>query len=433
MRVLGATALICALASGGWAQTLEQTPAQAFYTASLRGDYTGYEAVGAKALASRTNNDAEAWVAVAAGACAARAGRLDLAERHGERLIAAGPVIGEMMLPILARRYGILVADAPGGGPVAARVLDRIVPTLPPNAARLVLSQTYAQALFAAGRVEEGRAALDPGKGGMSPLLAQVQVDRSFEPAWMSPEALAVALADRPRPPPPAADDWRGLFLAAAWDRREEALAIARAQIKLEMTDFVEALYRYDGRGWRARQMLIIHLVKLGRVEEALEAFDQGVADGREAMARDMRRVVLQELAPVLLRADREADARRLLDAELAIGDEGLVQYQIFAELRGCIGQGAAPATFSNWKMALECNAPEERIATLMIAALQNPEQRGVALVSASAPEMTPVLGRRDAEYRRVREAVLARPEVKAEIDRRGRRLPAGVARELLR
>ncbi len=438
MRIFGVAALACAVATGAWGQipeqAPEQTPAQAFYRASLRGDCTGYEAIGAKALASRTDTDTEAWVAVAAGACAARAGQLDLAEQLGRRLVSAEPAIGDTTLSILARRYGILVAGAPGGGPVAARVLDRVMAVLPPTASRWTLSSTYALALFAAGRVEEGRAVLGQNKPGVTALSALVQVDRSFEPVWMSPEALTTALRDRPRPPPPAEDDWFARFWAAVSDGRdEEALAIARRQIKLETTDFDEALYRSDGRGWRARQVLVIHLVKLGRVEEALGVFDQGVADGQEARVRDIRRVALQVLGPALLRADRAADARRLLDAELAIGDLGLAQFEDFAELRSCLGDGPLPATFSSWKAALDCGAPEDQIAALLMAALDNPEQRAWALVSASEPSIAPVFGRRDAEYRRTREAVFARAEVNAEIERRGRRLPPQIVRELLR
>jgi tetratricopeptide (TPR) repeat protein len=435
MRILAVGVLVgamatCAWSNGAWAQAPERTPAQDFYAASLKGDCNGYETVGAKALASRTDADAEACVAVAAGACAARAGRLDLAERYGERLVAAGPVIGETMLAILGRRYGLLVADAPGGGPVAARVLDRIAAAAPMATSRHNLRAAYAQALFAAGRLDEGRAVL-----GNETLLPLTQVDRRFEPAWRSPEALAAALRDRPPAAPlPADADWRLRFWTAVnAGRDEEALAIGRHQIAIETDDGVPWLFQHDRRGWDVRQDLIYHLVELGRVEEALAMFDQGVADGREPTMRDHRRNALLVLGPALLRADRAADARRLLDAEMAIGQFFFDEEQTFDQMRGCAGEGARPARFSSWMAALDCGAPEAEIATLLMAALEDPEHRSWAILWGSRQPASPVFGRRDAEYRRTWAAVFDRPEIKAAVERRGRFLPTDLVRAMSR
>lgn len=435
MRISGVAALALVLATGAQAQAQAQTPdADAFFNRFRAGDCTSYEALAGRVLAPKGDlKDAAPFLAVSVGGCAARAGRLDIAERLGEQFVTARPVYSDDHLSVLVRRYGIIVSDVPGGGPVAARALDRFMAVLPPDrAARLSLGETHATALFAAGRAEEGRALY---ADAFWADLLSIQVDRRFEPLWASVEGLEAAQrARQPEPEPPADADWsRRFFWAAHAGRDEEAVAVARRQIEIETVAPEDSPRIYRERGWSARQSLVIHLVEMGQVEAALAALEAGAADGDADYALDYRRTALMVLTPALLRADRSADARRLLDAELAVGRERAVELTSLADYRDCLAGGQAVAAGTrSWKIALDCGAPQDQVAGLLLRALADPERRRDVLLAVNLAPTTPVFGRRDAAYRQERAALFARPDVKAAVERHGRVLPADLARSLM-
>lgn len=432
MRFSTVLAVACVMASAVQAQTPD---ADAFFNRFQAGDCTGYEALADRVLTPKGDlKDAGPFLAVSAGGCAARAGRLDIAERLGEQFVTARPAYDDTHLSILVRRYGVIVSDVPGGGPVAARVLDRFMAVLPPDLTpRLSLGETHAMALFAAGRAGEGRAlyAEAPWTGGL-----RIQADRRFEPLWGAVEELEAAQRKRrPEPEPPADADWsQRFFWAIHAGRDEEAVAVARRQIEIETADVEDSPRIYRERGWNARQWLVIHLVEMGRVEAALQALDDGAADTGADGALSYRRTALMVLAPALLRGDRTADARRLLDAELAVGDQDFATLEFFADYRDCLDGGKAVAARTrSWSIALDCGAPQDQVAGLLMSALADPERRVGALLAVNLPPTTQVLGRRDAAYRLERSALFARPDVKAAIERHGRVLPADLAHSLYR
>ncbi len=425
MRLVAIAALVCATMWGVQAQAGPK-PAYVlnFLTAARAGDCAGYQGVSERLLGS-DNVQPEAWV-LAAG-CAAQAGRLDLAERLGQRLAGARPAIGETGAIVFGHQYGMLVADAPGGGPVALRVLEPIIASLGEPGSSL--DMVHAVALFAAGRIEEGRALI-----GDKPevLRLYVQIDRRFAPVWKDPEALAAMVSARP---PTRSDLW----FSRAFDdwkagRVESALAIMRRQAaRGAAMDGGPVLQGLSDHGWTERATLVEWLVVLGRADEALEAYQQGLAGPREDRGPVQQREALEALSAVLIRADRADLAARLIKDEFRVEpfDDDDAQAQRLGELRDCAAGMAPAAGYSSWRTALLCEGASDRAVDLFEAGLRDPEGRIGVLAPASQPPEGAVLGRRDGAYREGWRAFFARSDVKAAIDRSGRILPAGLARAL--
>jgi hypothetical protein len=150
-------------------------------------------------------------------------------------------------------------------------------------------------------------------------------------------------------------------------------------------------------------------------------------------------------LAQALIRADRIAEADRLLEKWTAAQAEDKTEYVGFSRdddltlwplraVRACVqGDHAARLEPVDWRVSLICEDPEDRTAALLIDALNASGSRNQTLQAVNLPPIHPSLGEADEDYRRRWNLLLARPDVVAAIDRYGRRLPPDLAWRLAR
>jgi len=452
-KTIIATFLICAFCVGAQAQTTEDAQFEAFNRrATDRDDCTDYQAMADAALAGRPGGSLVHRVAAAAAICAARDGRLDLTDRLTARFPTSAPHLRDYLV---AAPYTFMIrrlAEIPGAGAsalAAARRLPDIDYLSSPNIQRTELT---AMAAFAAGQDAEGIASLDQfdRRGALS-----IQVDRRFAPAWLPSEKLLAALNTPVRPPPHALGaDWTREL--ATLDRRgaEEATVLATAS-RLMTADIANsptpgdfaplAMGKTDSHGDGQRAWLVQRLLEYGRVDEALKVLDIQTAytNGRSGDVLFVQN--LADLVQALIRADRSAEADRLLETWTAAQREERAEHvgspasddltlRPLQALRTCLqGHPAAGLEPVDWRVSLICKDPEDRTAALLISALSLSAYRNQTLQAVNLPPIHSSLGKADEDYRRRWTLLLARPDVAAAINRFGRRLPTDLAWRLVR
>lgn len=452
-KTIIATLLICTLGFGAQAQTTDDAQFEAFNRRAIdKGDCTDYQAMADAALAGRPGGSLVHRVSAAAAICAARDGRFDLTDRLAARFPTSAPHLRDYLV---ATPYTFMIrrlVDIPGAGPsalAAARRLPDIDYLSSPNIQRTELT---AMAAFAAGQDAEGIASLDQvdRRGALS-----IQADRRFAPAWLPSEQLITA-SNTPALPPASAlgNDWTREL--ATLDRRGEneatVLATAYRQMNADIAnspapgDFAPlAMGKTGSQGDGQRAWLVQRLLEDGRVDEALKALDikTNYENGRSGDALFVQN--LADLTQALIRADRTAEADQLLEEWTAAQVEDKAEYVGFSRdddltlqplraLRVCLrGDHTARLEPVDWRVSLICDDPEDRTAALLIDALNASSYRNQTLQAVNLPPIHPALGKADEDYRRRCNALLARPDVAAAVDRYGRRLAPDLAWRLAR
>jgi hypothetical protein len=442
----------CCLATQAVAQTNNDAQTEVFIKVANAGDCSGYPAMADLALSDRLDRFHGARLAVATAICAARDGRFDLTDR----LIAQASLapLSGTEVQVRFAFYDLIerLTDIPGAAPSAARAakamtgLDRY-PDRTVESAEIGL-----MAKFAAGQDVEG---LEHLKQIDRREALSIQTDRRFAPAWFSESQLASTLGqDRPQSSSSLGENWAREL--AALDQKGEAeesiLAAARRQMAADIAntpsagDFAPLAMGLTGsNGSSQRSWLVRRLLEDGRVDDALRTLDLKTIREEKKTADWLFLPGFAGVLESLIRADRSEEARRLLNWWNAAEAESKIEYgglpredrpfqQPVLAIEACL-KGEHPARLESveWRVALVCNDPEDRIAGLLIDALSSPTYRSKALQALNLPPRHVSLGKVDDDYRRRWNALLARPDVSAAIERYGRRLPPETAWRLSR
>ena len=444
---------LCAAWSGAHAQTSEDARYEAFNrSANGTGDCSGYETMADAALAGRPGGSLVHRVSAAAAICAARDGRLDLTERLIARFPTSAPGFRDYLV---AAPYTFMIrrlVEIPGAGRsalAAARRLPDIDPMFLPNNQR---SELMAMAAFAAGEDTIGLQILD--EVGRTTALS-IQVDRRFLPAWRDSAALRAYLGGPATPPKIVTGDlWlRRLIALDQTSDETTVLTAARQAMRDDIADSVPSFGLAEGHlgtyGGRQRAWIVARRLEAGQLDAASEALDldrPGRYDARDPQVLDG----VIRLASALILADRANGARQLLNRWERLDDKGPapegvpVEYGIpkdadpniapIKALRAHLGS-TPPVELKpdDWWLALACAYPEDQTAALLLAALKEPFYRSQALQVLNLPPRYPPMGKADENYRQHRDALLARADVAAAIERYGRRLPPDLAWRLSR
>ncbi|HWU79855.1 MAG TPA: hypothetical protein VN158_07290 [Caulobacter sp.] len=448
MIFLGLALVAWSQAAASVAQPNDDNRVESFIrAANSRRDCSGYAAMANTVMAGRPAGHLGVRLSVATAICAARDGQFDLTNRLIDHASSKPPESGTEVMARYAFYYLIeQLADIPSAGASALTAAYRL-PSLDRLPDRSIQSAEFlAMAMFAAGKDSIGIDQLEriDRRGALS-----VQADRRFASAWLIPAEL-IAVVDRPLKPltPPLGEPWpRDLALLTRESDEAAVLSAARRlmQADLENTQpFGLAFGKTGSGGTGQRAWLVRRLVEDGRIDEAQEALDI-TAVRRDGKSGDMVFVpALVEVVQGLIRSDRPDEARRLLDWWATAQAEDKTEYVGFSRednwtlwpplaLRACLrGDHTARLSPSDWRVSLACGDPEDRTATLLVAALSG-GQRGETLQAVNLPPSHPVLGKADIEYRKRWDTLLARPDVAAAIDHYGRRLPPDLAWRLAR
>lgn len=442
-----ASLIACCLATQAVAQTSDSARVEAFIQVANAGDCTGSPAMADLALSDRLDRFHGARLAVATAICAAREGRFDLTDRLIVQASLA-PLSGTEVQVRFAFYYLIeRLTDIPGAGASAARAAEAMskLDRFPDRT--IGSAEIGVMAMFAASRDIEGLERLTQidRQGSLS-----IQTDRRFAPAWLGPPELTAAI-DRPlkSPAPPLGEDWtRELANLSREGDEATVLSVARRFIRadIENTQPFGLVFGKTGTGGDGqRAWLVQRLLEDGRIEEAREVLD-AEAVGKAGKSGDMLFVPgLTGVIEGLIRSDRPDEANRLLvgwnvaqkqDKTEYVGysrDDDVTLWPLHA-LQACLkGDHVARLDPIDWRVSLICNDSEERTAALLIQALSGPGRRNQMLQAVNLPPMHPPLGKADEDYRRRWNALLARPDVSAAIERYGRRLPPETAWRLSR
>lgn len=433
-----ATLLICAVAVGAEAQTGDDAAFEAFNRrANDKGDCSGYQAMADAALAGRPGGSLVHRVSATAAICAARDGRLDLTDRLIARFPTSSPGFRDYLV---ATPYQFMIrrlVDIPGAGPLAfaaARRWPDIDPVWSPNNQR---SELMAMAAFAADEGDAGLKML--GETGRQTALS-VQVDRRFRPAWHNSASLDATLDHPPVPPKVEPNDaWRWRLIDI--ERTGDDVAL--------MAEARRSMLNDAGDGADQRTWIVARHIEAGRLDAASAALDldhPGPFGVRDFRVLDS---VIQ-LVSALILADRVDEARQWIDRWSRLDDlpttpEGVpIEYESnknadprilpIQALKARLA--ATPPTRlepGDWWLALICGYPEDQTAALLLAALNEPFYRNQALQALNLPPRYSPMGKADQDYRLRRDALLARPDVAAAVERYGRRLPPALAWRLSR
>jgi hypothetical protein len=369
-------------------------------------------------------------LSVAIAICAARDGRFDLTNRlieHATVKLDSGTEIQtRFALYYLIQR----LADIPDAGPSAQAAVNKLVALPGPPDRTIQTTELAIVAAFAAGQDLIGVDRLDriDRRGALS-----VQVDRRFAPAWLKPEDLATEASRSFRfPGSGLGEPWvRDLALLSRESDEASVLSAARR--------FIQADADYGFVGDSQRAWLVRRLLEDGRVDEALRILDPDVVFTTEKSSDMLFLPGFIATLEALIRADRTADARRLLDAwttaqarntdfATIAREDAQFLWPVWA-IDACLkGNHSSPLGPVEWRIALVCGDPESRTADLLIAALSSPISRGDTLQALNLPPRHASLGKADDDYRKRWDALLARPDVAAAIERYGRRLPPEIA-----
>lgn len=405
-----------------------------FQQAAFKGDCTGYAPV-AETLLAEAENDRTSftpYVLASTSICAAKAEQWALSENLALRMYPKTfDAQRDWLLSVPLERVVVELADMPGGAAIALRVIERnssLVGQYPGDLQRReqMLKVARAAALYSLARAEEATAFVDP-------KAMELQVDRRFEATWAPPAQIAAEnlaryeamLGDQAQ----TADAGQRFEAAMALNRTQVAVATAR-----EMMRSGDSILLSEWETMNARTNLIRALMRAGRVDAALEAYDEGVPpdDGRNTIFH--RRGADGLTALMLIKADRIAEARELLARlkPIPIGEDvGAV-----AVLNACVSKlmggaglpdGQAVWVGTVWNLdALLCAASEDQVAVQVVRTLERPATRLGALVALQTHLEPPPLGKTEVAMRSRRADFLNRPDVRAEIARRGRVLATG-------
>jgi hypothetical protein len=439
--------IACCLATQAVAQTNDGAQAEVFIKVANAGDCTGYPAMADLALSDRLDRFHGARLAVATAICAARDGRFDLTDRLIVQASLA-PLSGTEVQVRFAFYYLIeRLTDIPGAGASAARAAKAMTGLDPFPDRTLGSAEIGVMATFAAGHEIEG---LDRLTQIDRREALSIQTDRRFAPAWLGPLQLTGAI-DRPlkSPAPPLGESWTRELANLSRESDEAAvLSAARRFMRADVEDtqpFGLAFGKTGTGGDGQRAWLVRRLLEDGRIDEAREILD-AEAVGEAGKSGDMLFVPgLTGVIEGLIRSDRPDEANRLLDWWNVAQRRDKTEYVGYSRdddvtlwplraLQACLkGDHAARLDPIDWRVSLTCNDPEDRTAALLIQALGGPGRRNEMLQAINLPPIHPPLGKADEDYRRRWNALLARSDVSAAIERYGRRLPPETAWRLSR
>lgn len=432
--------LAVAMVLGAWSNAsagakLDAGEIARFQKAAFRGDCTGYAAV-AEALLAQSEKDRTSstpYVLASASLCAAKAEQWALSESLALRMYPKTfDGARDWLLSVPLERLVVELADMPNGAPIALRVIEgnnQVAGQYPGDLQRRqeALKVARATALYTLGRAGEAAAFIDP-------KALEMQVDRRFEATWASPAQVAADNVARYEKTLDGSAQMvnSGLRFEAAMALNRTPVAVAAAREMMRSGGSFGLSNDWDEVN--ARTALGLALMRAGRVDAALEAYDEGAPpeNGRDTTFYRRRADGLTAL--MLIKADRAAEARELLAKlkALPIGEDlGAV-----AVLDACAsklmggaglpdGQAVWIGTVSNLD-ALLCAASEDEVAAQLVRTLERPATRLGALVALQTHLEPPPLGKTEAAMRARRAAFLNRPDVKAEIARRGRVLATG-------
>ncbi len=435
----------CGLAASASAQPADDSRFETFINAAnSRRDCSGYPAMATSVLAGRPGGYLGDRLNVAVTICAARDGQFDIANR----LIAYAKSTPQDSGLESQTRFGLYyliqqLSDIPRAGEAAFAASLRL--------ARLQQGRSFADvelsamAEFAAGHDDLGVENLDEidRRGALS-----IQVDRRFAPAWLAAEELAVVV-DRPLkwPYSTPGERWtRDLAVLSRESDETVVLSSARRFLRVETPSpfdrLPKTLWRMgDGRlAW-----LVQRLIEDGRIDEARETINIETT-GKDGQSDDYFFVLgLTGVVEGLIRADRAADARKLLEWWSAAQEgerpkyvhmpwDDVSDFWPLRALQACLqGDHTARLEATQWRTSLTCDDPQDRTAALLIEGLQSPVYRSQVLQAVNMPLAYPAQGRNDEDYRKRWDALMARPDVAAAINRYGRRLPPDLAWRLSR
>lgn len=426
--------------------------ADAFIQVANAGNCSGYPAMADVALSDRLDRFHGARLAVATAICAARDGRFELTNRLIEQA-SLTPLSGTEVQVRFAFHYLIeRLTDIPGAGASAARAAEAMVSADRFPDRTLKSAEIGVMAFFAADQNNKGLEGLEriDRRAALS-----IQVDRRFEPAWLSETQLADALENaQSQSNTSFGENWTREL--AALDRKGDAeeavLAAARRQMAADITntpspgDFPPLAMGLTGsNGSSQRSWLVRRLLDGGRVDDALRTLDLKTVRDEGKTADWIFLPGFTGVLEGLVRADRSEEAQRLLNWWNAAEAESKVEYAGFSRedlpfqrpvlaIEACLkGEHSVRLESIEWQVALVCRDPEERTAAMLIEALSSPVYRGEALQAVNLPPRHASLGKADDDYRRRWSALLARPDVSAAITRYGRRLPPETAWRLSR
>lgn len=442
-----ASLIACYLTTQAVAQPSDGARIEAFIRVANAGDCTGYPAMADLAQSDRLDRFHSGRLAMATAICAARDGRFDLTNR----LIAQASLTPQSGTEVQVRFafYYLIerLTDIPGAGASAARAADAMIGLGPSPDRTLGSAEIGVMATFAAGHDIAGleRLAQIDRRGALS-----IQADRRFAPAWLGPPELTATI-DRPLRSPalPLGEDWTRELANLSRESDETAvLSAARGFMRadIENTQPFGLAFGKTGTGGNGqRAWLVQRLLEDGRIDEAREALDTEAA-AKAGKSGDMLFVPgLTGVVEGLIRSDRPDEANRLLDwwnvaqsqdKTEYVGssrDDNVTLWPLRA-LQACLkGDHAARLDPIDWRVSLACNDPEDRTAALLIQALSGPGRRNEMLQAINLPPIHPPLGKTDEDYRRRWNALLARTDVSATIERYGRRLPPETAWRLSR
>lgn len=444
--VLKASAVLAIFVGlGAWSNAsagakLDPTEISRFQQASFKGDCTGYPNVAEALLAApeKERTSSTPYVLASASICAAKAGDWPLAEALGLKMYPKVYDGGrDWLLSVPLERLVVELADMPGGAPVVLNVIARntvVAGQYPGDVERReqVLKIARASALYQLGRSSEAAAFIDP-------KILDFQVDRRFEVTWAPAPLVAadnVARHEAQLTAPVEATGLGSRFEAAmALNRTDLAVPTARQSMRAA----ADGTFGLSGE-WEAvnaRTALILALARSGRVEAALEAYEEGAPAENGRDTTFYRRRADGATAMMLIRADRPAEARALLAKlkPLPIAEDlagAAVLDACASKLTGGSGLSAGQATWIGTISSLDallCAASEDEVATEVIKALDQPRTRLGALAALQAYLEPAALGKTDTAMRARRAVFLDRADIKAAIARRGRILATGTYR----
>ena len=374
------------------------------------------------------------WLlAVSSGAqCAVRLERMDEAERLTGLLLARDEA-ASFLEPPLAGAFAGIIAEAAQSvrtAPFALALIGKAETARKAGKGGHAVAMganmafvDHAAALTLTGRTDDARALIATIGAPKQRLF--IAIDSRFAPLWSSPEAAAaeiVALTQvaAEREPDvgismPGALAWPLLALG----RNDEALALSLRLLGPRPEGFGTYVDAGD-----ERYALTLALIALGRIDEAWSIARVHPTAGDTHEAARVAAVVL-----ALVRADRPDDARSLLlewrKVRRPYGESDLPDLAACIDTR--LGQPAAGQAAPDGYLDLDtqlsaklCAGREDDTAAFVIHMLESTGRDGMlaALQHYRAPKL---LGAFDAELRRRRLALLARPDVGAAVARQGR------------
>lgn len=440
------------LVAPAMAQATDDGRLEAFIKAAASGDCTGYPAMVDLALSGRLDRFLSARLSAEVAICAAQDGRFDRTDQLIARAALPPEVGTEMQMRFVFHRLIRRLTDIPGAGASAQRAADAMIGLGHFPDRSIQSAELGVMADFAAGQNDTG---LDRLKQIDRRAALSIQIDRRFAPAWLPTEQLIATLDHISIQPTSSLDDnWTSELAALDRQREGEAsiLATARRNMAADIANTCQpgafaclAAGKDGSNGDAQRAWLVQRLLDDGQVDEALATLDLPAVRAADRSSDVLFVPGFVGVLEGLIRADQAEEAKRLVGWWSAVQSASKVEYVGMSRdenanlwpimaIGSCLeGDHTARLGPSEWRLSLACADPQDRTAQLLLRALDSPNSRSEALQALNLPPRHPSLGKADDDYRRRWDALLARSDVAAAIEYRGRRLPAELAWRLAR